>query len=47
VIDLFSKINETLESPETSYRVDRAYELAGKLDANAFVKSFQMALQRL
>jgi hypothetical protein len=47
VIDLFSKIIETLESAETSCRVDRAYELAGKLDASAFVKSFQMVLQRL
>lgn len=47
LIDLFAKIIETLESAETSYRVDRAYELAGKLDANAFIKSFQMVLQRL
>lgn len=47
VVDLFSKIIETLESLETRSRVDRAYELAGKLDANAFVKSFQLVLQEL
>ena len=47
VVDLFSKIIDTVENIETSSRVERAYELAGKLDANGFVKSFQMALQKL
>lgn len=45
--DLFSKIVETFESLETRSRVDRAYELACKLDANAFVESFQIALHEL
>jgi glycosyltransferase involved in cell wall biosynthesis len=47
VVDLFSKIVDTVENIETSSRVERAYELAGKLDANGFVKSFQIALQKL
>lgn len=47
VVDLLSKVIETLESIETRSRVDRAYELAGMLGSNAFVKSFQTVLKEL